>query len=314
MTNSNSHGNLSSALLNDSSKYEKFVQDYVKLKSKLKILKKAYIEQSELSTVKDQSIRKYEQEIESLNFRNQQLTSRVEALQRELDSNKSNATPTTSSRSDSMSNLASSEHKTSVLAEELQLKINENSSLHRRLTELEVEFRQKLAKTEHVLKQCEYEKLELEKKIDSLEQKSKYEVEKLQNEKSTLELNIIQLENQLRTTHNEKEQKESENQELIFKQQQQLKANSSSASLPSTEENSKTNVPKSETTTQNDEQIFFTHFETILSTLSNLYASLDERYSCKLASKSEHLLKILKSVTLVRWPTILSKKARNARP
>ena len=34
---------------------------------------------------KDQTIRKYEQEIESLTFRNKQLTSRVEVLQRELE-------------------------------------------------------------------------------------------------------------------------------------------------------------------------------------------------------------------------------------
>jgi protein phosphatase 1 regulatory subunit 21 len=290
MTNSTSQSNLSSALFNDSSKYERFVQDYVKLKSKLKILKKAYIEQSEQSTAKDQSIRKYEHEIESLNFRNQQLTSRVESLQRELDSSKSTTySPPTASHSNSTSNVANFDHKTSVLAEELQLKINENSSLHRRLNELEVEFRQKLAKTEQTLKQCEYEKLDLEKKIDALEQKTKHELEKLQNEKSALELNIIQLENQLRTTHSEKEQKETENQELMFIQQQ-LRANSSTTSLVSTEEKSNANASKSETKTPIDEHFLLSHFQEISSALSKLYASLDERYSCKLASKCEHLL------------------------
>ena len=34
---------------------------------------------------KDQSIRKFEQEIDSLSFRNQQLSARVEVLQRELE-------------------------------------------------------------------------------------------------------------------------------------------------------------------------------------------------------------------------------------
>lgn len=65
-------------------KYEKLVQEYVKLRSKLTILKKAYVELSETSAQKDQALRKCEQEIEGLSFRNQQLTSRVEVLQRDL--------------------------------------------------------------------------------------------------------------------------------------------------------------------------------------------------------------------------------------
>ena len=56
----------------------------MKLRSKLSILKKAYVELSESSAQKDQSLRKCEQEIEGLSFRNQQLTSRVEVLQRDL--------------------------------------------------------------------------------------------------------------------------------------------------------------------------------------------------------------------------------------
>ena len=78
---------------NSSTKYDKLVQDYVKLRSKLTILKKAYVELSETSSQKDQSLRKYEQEIEGLNFRNQQLTSRVEILQRELESFKHSPPP-----------------------------------------------------------------------------------------------------------------------------------------------------------------------------------------------------------------------------
>jgi hypothetical protein len=85
-----------------------------------------------------------------------------------------------------------------VLAEELEHKINENTSLHRSLNELELEFRQKVAKTEQLLKQSEYEKSLLERRVESLEQTSKLTVEKLQNDKIKLELNVIQLENQLR--------------------------------------------------------------------------------------------------------------------
>ena len=87
-------------------KYEKLVQDYVKVRSKLTILKKAYVELNESSAQKDQSIRKYEQELEGLNFRNQQLTARVESLQRDLENlsaNSANTNPQASSISQNSS-------------------------------------------------------------------------------------------------------------------------------------------------------------------------------------------------------------------
>lgn len=167
-------------------KPEKLIQDYVKLRSKLTILKKAYVELSESSSQKDQSIRKYEQEIEGLNFRNQQLTSRVEMLQKDLDSyvaaqsvsansvastngltsSQSSSNLLASSSSSSASSASSSQTKSpklEVIAEELQHKINENTSLHRRLNELELDFRQKLSRNEQQLKQIESEKLLIEK-------------------------------------------------------------------------------------------------------------------------------------------------------
>jgi protein phosphatase 1 regulatory subunit 21 len=67
-------------------KCDKLIQDYVKLRSKLTVLKKAYVDLSEQSSQKDKSLRKHEQELEALNFRNQQLTGRVDTLQRQLDS------------------------------------------------------------------------------------------------------------------------------------------------------------------------------------------------------------------------------------
>ena len=61
---------------------------------------------NESSAQKDQSIRKYEQELEGLNFRNQQLTARVESLQRELENlaaNSANTNPQASSISQNSS-------------------------------------------------------------------------------------------------------------------------------------------------------------------------------------------------------------------
>ena len=234
--------------------YEKLIQDYVKLKSKLNILKKAYVDLSDASGQKDQTIRKYEQEIEGLQFRNQQMTTRVEMLQKEIDilnstavlnnsqliaagSNSSstssfinvnkNSTNTLNNSNSSASstnltglstqnssfNSLSAKKKNNgstgsnlppveVLAEELEHKINENTTLHRCLNELELEFRQKLAKTEQLFKQTEYEKILLEKKLETAEQTAKSTIEKLQNDKIKLELGVIQLENQLRE-HNQ---------------------------------------------------------------------------------------------------------------
>ncbi|RMZ99895.1 phosphatase 1 regulatory subunit 21-like [Brachionus plicatilis] len=183
------------------SKHDKLVQDYVKLRSKLTVLKKAYVEQTELSAKKDQTIRKFELEIEALAFRNQQLTARVLSLQQELDG-RAAASP-----------IEPAQPSAQLLAEELQQKIEQNQSLHRQLGELEVDLRHKIAKGQQSLKQVEYEKMLVDKRLQALELSSKTSIEALQNDKMKLELSVIQLEDQLRATHLEKEQlmhKESE--------------------------------------------------------------------------------------------------------
>ena len=75
-----------------SAKYTKLASEYSKVRAQLGVLKKAVLEeQSKNVTVseemknKEQMIRKSEAEMDSLNFRNQQLTRRVEILQEDLD-------------------------------------------------------------------------------------------------------------------------------------------------------------------------------------------------------------------------------------
>ena len=75
-----------------SAKYTKLASEYSKVRAQLGVLKKAVVEeQSKNVTVseemknKEQMIRKSEAEMDSLNFRNQQLTRRVEILQEDLD-------------------------------------------------------------------------------------------------------------------------------------------------------------------------------------------------------------------------------------
>ncbi|RUS89646.1 hypothetical protein EGW08_002567 [Elysia chlorotica] len=73
-------------------KYQKLAGEYAKLKAQIPVLKKAYLdEQGESNKLKEslkeksQTVRKYEQEVDSLTFRNQQLSKRVVFLQEELE-------------------------------------------------------------------------------------------------------------------------------------------------------------------------------------------------------------------------------------
>jgi protein phosphatase 1 regulatory subunit 21 len=268
--------------LNANSKYDKLVQEYVKLKSKLTILKKAYIELSESSSHKDQSIRKYEQEIEGLNFRNQQLTSRVESLQREFESlktsiNSSNA-QTTSNKSQnnnlssSTSNLDSSSTinassstplsnnivvtKTNqvydVLTEELQRKITENVQLHSRINELEKDLKLKTTHFEQLVNHLETEKSQLEKYLESTEINSKSLIEKLQNDKIKLELNLINFEEQINKLQN--------------------KNNNNNFKQPNNDISSSKSV-------KHNEEDFFIFIEVQTEHLSKIYSYLSERFT-----------------------------------
>lgn len=155
------------------------------------------------------------------------------------------------------------------------------------MNEVEVEFRQKLAKTENSLKQVEYDKALLEKKLEALEASSKQTIERLQNDKIKLELNLIQLESQLRENHQEKENLilAAENQQQQHQQQQQQKNNqllqpplnknsSSSSSLSSLPNNSSLTSRSN----NNDDSIMLSNcIRTAVEALSHVYSSLEER-------------------------------------
>ena len=73
------------------SKYQRLGQEYQKARAQVTVLKKAVLNEQALNktlqdgtTLRDQTIRKHEQEIDSLNFRNSQLSKRVEILQNEV--------------------------------------------------------------------------------------------------------------------------------------------------------------------------------------------------------------------------------------
>jgi protein phosphatase 1 regulatory subunit 21 len=75
-----------------STKYTKLAAEYSKVRAQLGVLKKAVLEEqaknvgsSDNLKQKEQALRKSEAEMDSLTFRNQQLTRRVEILQDDLE-------------------------------------------------------------------------------------------------------------------------------------------------------------------------------------------------------------------------------------
>uniref|UniRef100_A0A8D8ZKP2 Protein phosphatase 1 regulatory subunit 21 n=1 Tax=Cacopsylla melanoneura TaxID=428564 RepID=A0A8D8ZKP2_9HEMI len=77
------------------SKYEKLAAEYAKIKAQAIVLKKAVVEEQKQNgdlkqtiRTQEQSLRKNEQEMESLAFRNQQLAKRVTILQDDLEQEK----------------------------------------------------------------------------------------------------------------------------------------------------------------------------------------------------------------------------------
>jgi len=90
METSSSSGDDQSKSIN--TKYQKLAAEYAKLRSQVTVLKKAVIEEQQKNevlksslTVQDQSVRKLEQELDSVKFRNRQLEKRIEILQQSPD-------------------------------------------------------------------------------------------------------------------------------------------------------------------------------------------------------------------------------------
>ena len=184
--------------------------------------------------------------------------------------------------------------------------------LHRKLNEIELDFRQKLAKNEQLLKQIESEKLSIEKKFESSETAAKTQIEKLQNDKIKLELSIIQLENKLRETHRDSELKENElkkENEELHKQNNLLHV-SSSSSLSSL---GKTSTPIKKDPTPTSEDLLLNDLKTKLDSLSKIYFYIDERVKTTTIPGATHkqALKCEQTLTQQLVPFVQSVFAKN---
>uniref|UniRef100_A0A9J7YIZ5 Protein phosphatase 1 regulatory subunit 21 n=1 Tax=Cyprinus carpio carpio TaxID=630221 RepID=A0A9J7YIZ5_CYPCA len=170
------------------SKYSKLAQEYSKLRAQNQVLKKAVVDEQTASCSlkdelkqKEQSLRKVEQEMDSLSFRNQQLTKRVELLQEELLLSESK-----SKKSDSPSQV--SLQTQNVFDEDLQKKIQENERLHIQFHEADEQFRRQEAQLRVRLDQLEKESEQHQAVVDALNRKYTDAIEKLQNDKALLEV------------------------------------------------------------------------------------------------------------------------------
>nr|KAG5691615.1 hypothetical protein BaRGS_023786 [Batillaria attramentaria] len=174
------------------------------LKAQIPVLKKAYLdEQTECNSAKDQlkekeqAVRKSQQEVDSLTFRNQQLSKRVLVLQDELEALEAQKKKHKHKGGDAPGP-GKLHHSTSVYNEELQSKIEENAKLHSQLHEITVAFESKIASLEERLKTSEQDRTQHEDVVATLRQSSKAQIERLQQEKAMVEVKLQSQENDIK--------------------------------------------------------------------------------------------------------------------
>uniref|UniRef100_A0A2M4ARM5 Protein phosphatase 1 regulatory subunit 21 n=1 Tax=Anopheles triannulatus TaxID=58253 RepID=A0A2M4ARM5_9DIPT len=122
----------------NSNKYQKLATEYSKLRAQASVLKRAVLEEQnknaslrESLRTREATLRKSEQEVDSLGFRNKQLERRVAALQENLEQElkKGGGGKATKTKSPSNESITGSGSDGGVIAEELQKKILENAQL-----------------------------------------------------------------------------------------------------------------------------------------------------------------------------------------
>ncbi|CAF4798309.1 unnamed protein product [Pieris macdunnoughi] len=165
-------------------KYQKLAAEYSKLRVHVKVLKKGVLDEqaktNELREVlkeKEKSLRKGALEIDSLSFRNQQLTRRVSVLQDEIEQKPSKTTKKTKSKDDKVVNNSSPAHlDAGLFQEELQKKIIENAQYASQLSDKTFEISQLKASIE-----------DCNRHMSECESRYKCEIAKLKNKNQDLQ-------------------------------------------------------------------------------------------------------------------------------
>lgn len=190
------------------SKYQKLASEYSKMRAQVSVLKKAVLdEQSKVVDVKDvlkmrdHTIRKSEQETESLTFRNQQLTRRVSILQEELDSiilknrNKGKV------KGNGLDTVPAEPHLaklSGILSEELHQKIEENARFHYQIQETEEKHRNESANLQSQIDELNRIVSGHRKVVEEIDERNAVGIEKLENERVKFESRLRVAETELR--------------------------------------------------------------------------------------------------------------------
>uniref|UniRef100_A0A8C7T114 Protein phosphatase 1 regulatory subunit 21 n=1 Tax=Oncorhynchus mykiss TaxID=8022 RepID=A0A8C7T114_ONCMY len=174
-------------------KYTKLALEYSKLRAQNQVLKKGVVdEQASSTSLKDQvkqreqSLRKVEQEMDSLTFRNQQLAKRVELLQEELSASEAKGKKS-KNKGDSPSQQGLQQTQ-SVFDEDLQKKIQENERLHIQFYEADEQHRQQESQLKVQLEELERDHEQHQAIVDGLTSKYMDTIERLQSDKARLEV------------------------------------------------------------------------------------------------------------------------------
>uniref|UniRef100_A0A3P8N7G4 Protein phosphatase 1 regulatory subunit 21 n=1 Tax=Astatotilapia calliptera TaxID=8154 RepID=A0A3P8N7G4_ASTCA len=168
------------------------------LRAQNQVLKKGVVdEQANSASLKeqlkqrDQSLRKQEQEMDSLSFRNQQLAKRVELLQEELAASEAKGKKG-KSKGDSPSQHGLQTQ--SVFDEDLQKKIEENERLHIQFYEADERHKKTEAELRERLEKLEKDAEQHHGVVDGLTTKYAETIERLQSDKARLEVKAQTLE------------------------------------------------------------------------------------------------------------------------
>uniref|UniRef100_A0A182TDQ7 KLRAQ domain-containing protein n=1 Tax=Anopheles melas TaxID=34690 RepID=A0A182TDQ7_9DIPT len=176
----------------NSNKYQKLATEYSKLRAQASVLKRAVLDEQnkncslrESLRLKEATLRKTEQEVDSLGFRNKQLERRVAALQENLEHELKKVSggktlKTKSSNNDL--NAGAGTETTGVIAEELQKKILENAQLSNSIEDKSAEVKQLQNRIENLNRELQQQA--------TVEQKLRKELELLTVRNSELESKV----------------------------------------------------------------------------------------------------------------------------
>ncbi|XP_066599831.1 protein phosphatase 1 regulatory subunit 21 [Prorops nasuta] len=181
-------------------KYQKIATEYSKVWAQANVLKKAVIdEQARNTTIREQlkmkeiELRRTEQELDSLTFRNQQLMKRITVLQDELEKSQNKSKKGRSKSSENRN--AASLSQNHILDEEFQKKIVENAQLLSQISDKDSEIdilNDRISQLEYRLDSSEKSKVELNAQCQST-------IDKLERERSDLQKKLNEKQKQEET-------------------------------------------------------------------------------------------------------------------